>query len=193
MVRNWSCIRVHGGCERPAIGGWDQVPRDPTILSLYSAHRSDLVNYASSILGDRAHAEDVVQEAYLRFDQAAEMQALGEPLAYLYRIVRNLSFDVRRRLTRERTRETHDPEDAAGRVEAHLPSPEASAVSRQELRIIAAAMEELPERMRVALQMHRFDGRPLKEIAAHLGISVGLAHLLVVQGLEHCHQRLYRR
>lgn len=167
--------------------------RDPTILALYSAHRGELVTYASRILGDRAHAEDVVQEAYLRFDQAAETQAPAEPLAYLYRIVRNLSFDVRRRLTRERTRETDDADAAAGRIEGNLPSPEASAVSRQELRIIVAAMEELPERMRVALQMHRFEGRPLKEIAAHLGISVGLAHLLVVQALEHCHQHLYRR
>ena len=54
-------------------------------------------------------------------------------------------------------------------------------------------MAELPERTRIALELHRFGECTFKEIAAHLGISVGLAHALVIQGLEHCRARLYRR
>ena len=40
-------------------------------LSLYLVHRGALLNYANGIIGDRAQAEDVVQEAYLRFADAA--------------------------------------------------------------------------------------------------------------------------
>ena len=40
-------------------------------------------------------------------------------------------------------------------------------------------MAELPERTRVALEMHRFGGFKLREIAAHLGISVTVTHELI--------------
>jgi len=73
------------------------------------------------------------------------------------------------------------------------PSQEEALVSRDELRVVLAPMAELPERTRIALEMHRFDGFRLKEIAAHLGISVALAHALVYEGLEHCRRRLAER
>jgi RNA polymerase sigma-70 factor (ECF subfamily) len=168
------------------------VPRDSNILALYVAHRGELVNYASRILGDRAHAEDVVQEAYLRFDAAADKRLLGEPLRYLYRIVRNLALDGRRRIVRDRGRQVADAEAAIAQVAEDRPSPEATAVARDELRVMGEALAELPERTRIALELHRFGGCTFKEIAQHLGISVGLAHALVVDGLEHCRQRLCR-
>lgn len=163
------------------------------MLALYLSHRGKLVNYANTFLRDRAHAEDVVQEAYLRFDAAADQRPLGEPVAYLYRIVRNLALDGRRRLQRDRTRLVAGDEAGIADVAEDRPSPEAAAVARDELRVVGAAMAELPERTRVALELHRFGGCTFKEIAAHLDISVGLAHSLVVQGLEHCRERLFRR
>lgn len=159
------------------------MPHDPETLELYLAHRSSLVNYASRILGDRAHAEDVVQEAYLRFDSAEESSAPREPLAYLYRIVHNLSLDVRRRVTRDRDRTVPAAAAQLRDIREERPSPEAEAGSRQELRVLEAALAELPERTRTALEMHRFHGHSLREIAAHLGISVGLAHGLVADGI----------
>ncbi len=66
------------------------------ILGVFLAHRGELVSYAAAIVGDRTRAEDVVQEAYLRFDAAALGRPLDEPLGYLYRIVRNIALDGRR-------------------------------------------------------------------------------------------------
>lgn len=66
---------------------------DPT-LALYLKHRGSLVNYANGIVRDRAGAEDVVQEAYLRFSSASSDERLiTSPVSYLYRIVRNLALD----------------------------------------------------------------------------------------------------
>lgn len=176
---------------------------NPDRLDLFLAHRGALLNYASKIVGDRAHAEDVVQEAFLRFDAAAAEpgpggqgpggQGLSEPLAYLYRIVRNLSLDLCRKLGRERNRQVADSEERMAQIGEDRPSPEAAVGARHELALVVAAMAELPERTRIALEMHRFGGCSLREISAHLGISVGLAHSLVTDGLEHCRQRLYRR
>ena len=167
--------------------------RNESILALYVAHRDQLVDYASKILDDRAHAEDVVQEAYLRLDAAAATRLLGEPLRYLYRIVRNLALDTRRGLQRDRKRLVPDDGTTVADIREDRPSPEATAVARDELRVMSEAMAELPERTRIAIELHRFGECTFKEIAAHLGISVGLAHALVIQGLEHCRARLYRR
>jgi RNA polymerase sigma factor (sigma-70 family) len=166
------------------------VRRTSRHLSLFLAHRGDLLNYATGITGDHARAEDVVQEAYLRFDGAADKR-LSEPVGYLYRIVRNLALDNRRQQVREGR--FFVPDDAATEHAAEdRPSPEAEAVSKAEIRALHDAMAELPERMRIALEMHRFGECKLKDIAEHLGISIGLAHKLVVDGLEHCRERLYR-
>ena len=172
---------------------------DNKALSLYLSHRNELVSYASGIVGDRARAEDVVQEAWLRFGGAVEGRGGGEgrgltePLGYLYRIVRNLALDGRRRQVREqRLMDAEAGTDMDARAD-EKPSPEAEVLARDELRQLAEAMAELPERTRIALEMHRFKGATIKEIAGHLGISVGLVHNLLVDGLEHCRARLCRR
>jgi len=161
-------------------------------LSLFLAHRSALISYANRIVGDVARAEDVVQEAWVRLDTAMKGQRPDEPSAYLYRIVHNLAIDSYRRRAREEN--VMAPEGAfEGRAHAgDTPSPEAVVRSREELSLLAAAMAELPERTRTALEMSRFDGCKLREIAEHLGISVTAAHVLVAQGLAHCRMRLKR-
>ena len=73
------------------------------------------------------------------------------------------------------------------------PCPECSALYKDELKLVLEAMAELPERTRIALEMHRFGGCTLKEIAAALEISVTLAHILVADGVQHCKRRLGQR
>lgn len=75
--------------------------QDTTTLCLFMTHRRALVNYASRIVGCRAQAEEVVQEAWLRFDEASRGRLLDDATGYLYRIVRNLALDGARRMTRE--------------------------------------------------------------------------------------------
>jgi RNA polymerase sigma-70 factor (ECF subfamily) len=167
-------------------------PADQT-LTLYREHRGELVNYASRILGDRSRAEDVVQEAYLRFSDASARRLLDEPLGYLYRIVRNLALDGQRRQAYEsRTFPLASGTDL-GRMAESRPSPETEAVDRSQLEVVMEALAELPERTRLALEMHRFGGLKLREIADRLGISITLAHGLVAEAVEHCRQRLRAR
>lgn len=157
-------------------------------LEIYLAHRRELIDYATVIVGDRASGEEVVQEAYLRLKSAAAQQILREPIGYLRRIVRNLALDWRRRLSIERRH--FDAEAAVEEVAEERPTLEDGVAGRDDLRIVLQALDELPARTRTALEMHRFEGAKLKDIAARLGISVGLAHSLVFQGLEHCRKRL---
>ena len=168
-----------------------RVQSDSDIRTLYLANRDDLVGYAYRIVGNRADAEDVVQEAYLRLDRSPEQRLIVEPLAYLYRIVRNLSLDGHRRTERERRRTGPDTDDdtVAGVAAVH-PSPEAFAVGRAELQVFARALSELPERNQIALRLHRIEGLTLQQIGKHLGVSGVRAHQLVKEALRHCARRL---
>lgn len=167
--------------------------RQNPILALYAANRAALVDYAAGIIGCRAHAEDLVQEAWLRFDEVSGRRFLEEPRAYLYRIVRNLAVDAHRRIQREaHIIANTDLARIAEVLPDGKPSPETVLLFKDEYDLVMQAMVELPERTRIALEMHRFGGCKLKEIAAVLGVSVPLAHILVSQGIQHCMLRLGR-
>ena len=161
------------------------MPADTT--TLFVEHRGSLVNYANGIVHDRASAEDVVQEAYLRFSAAARNDQIVNPVSYLYRIVRNLALDWQRRRSVEAPR-------AVTPVMENLPSDAPSAERvlfyRDELRVISEALAELPERTRIAFRMYRLEGRTLQAIADHLGVSVVRTHQLVKEAIVHAARRL---
>jgi RNA polymerase sigma-70 factor (ECF subfamily) len=163
---------------------------DSRVLEIYLANRGTLLNQANRILADRAKAEDVVQEAWLRLKAASGGGVLDEPAAYLQRIVRNLAYDVLRRLSLERQWDGGDLGAQAGVIPDDRPSPEAELIARRQLELVRAAAAELPERTRIAMEMHRLGGCTLKEIAAHLDVSVTRAHGLVMEGIRHCREHL---
>ena len=169
---------------------------DPAKLRLFLAHRAALIDYATPIVGDRAQAEDVVQEAWLRFEgaespepAAARQTPILQPVGYLYRIVRNLALDWTRKLASERRSQQNSFTLDAVAAQMDGTTPEATILHRDTLRLVAAAMAELPERNRLAFEMHRFGGCTFQEIADRLGISLGLAHKLVRDAVSHCATR----
>lgn len=153
-------------------------------LQLYLAHRVALVDYAVSVVGCRARAEDVVQEAWLRFDRQGDSADIHSPASYLYRIVRNLALDQLRRSATERAQP--DADEVLARLPSHHPSPEQSVTRQDELAAIARVLQLLPERTRVAFEMHRLGGFTLQQVAAHLNVSISLVHQLVQEALRHC-------
>ncbi len=68
------------------------------------------------------------------------------------------------------------PNRRTGRSLRAQASPEQHALHREELRLVARALDTLPAEQRTALEMYRLGGATLEEIAARLGISVATAH-----------------
>ena len=175
------------------------VTSDPTDLEVYLSHRAALIDYAAPIVGCRARAEDLVQEAFIRFSSrrrrgdtaaganSARRQPIAHPVSYLYRIVRNLALDWLRRP--EASVETRDPATLV-QMSAPTATPEQTVLHRDQLRALAEALAELPERTRIAFNMHRLEGRSLEQIAGHLGVSVVRAHQLVKDAIRHGAARL---
>jgi RNA polymerase sigma factor (sigma-70 family) len=67
----------------------------------FSAARARLLALASRVLGSRAEAEDVVQDAWFRW-RDADAQAMRTPQAWLATVTVRLAIDRLRRLRRER-------------------------------------------------------------------------------------------
>lgn len=162
------------------------------LLSIYDRNREELVRFSLSIVGDMAAAEDVLQEAWMKFVRVALSQKIDEPLAYLRTIVRTLSIDARRRTQRESARVVADPAALMTVPDRDNPGPERAAIARDELTLLRAAVAELPERTKRALTLYWQEGKTLREVASALDVSLGQAHALVKDGLEHCRQRLNR-
>lgn len=158
---------------------------DAQILNLYTSHQRELTKYANSIVGDSCSAEDITQEAYLRFSTAMSHEWRDNPVGYLYRIVRNLALDYCRRARLERALFPHTTDEVAEILFAEQSMPEHQASVGSDLKQLQAVLNQLPERTRIAFEMHRFGGYKLREIAEHLNISSSMAQLLVQDGLKH--------
>lgn len=142
------------------------------------------MSYAGKLSGDRASAEDIVQDAWLLMDRKARDGIIREPLGYLRRIIRNLVFAQARG-----ARETAvAPEDMAD-VADDRPSAEAALMARQAMDRVLDAIDAMPPRQRAAIKMYHFEGMKLREIAERLGLSTSYTHRLIADGMEICDQR----
>jgi RNA polymerase sigma factor (sigma-70 family) len=158
------------------------VPPADERVQLFMAHRAALIEYALPIVGDRMRAEDVVQEAFLRFAPAqGAPSAVGKQLGYLYSIVRNLAFDLtRRRATELRHQKA---ETSWWMVPATPRTPEEELSHLQDLELVETVLAELPPKVRQAVEMHRVGGHTLQEIAERLDVSLNTAHRWVREGV----------
>lgn len=163
---------------------------DRLAAALYRAHQQDLLTYARRLVNDSSTAQDITQDAWLRFSDAVRDTWPDNPVAYLYRIVRNLALDSQRRTRLETDLFVDNAEDIASRQPDPWPSVEEAVITRDELNRLAQALAELPARTRLAVEMHRIGGYKLREIAAHLDVSLSMAQYLVKEGIKHCQKRL---
>ena len=167
-----------------------RVASSDSSLTIYIEHRDELLNYAYRYLQDRAIAEDVVQEAWLRLAARSDHgEEIRNTLSYLYSIVRNLALDWVRRGPRE----VSEAPDSTALVErpSEAPSAEHVVVHRDEVRALIEAVAELSPRVQLAFRMYKLEERSLQEVADRLGLSVSRAHQMVREALLHGTRRLY--
>ena len=135
--------------------------------------------HAHRLLGDRAEAEDVTQEAMLRLWKIAAEWRQGEAkvTTWLYRVVANLATDRLRRRRRDGPALDQVPEpvdEAAG--------PVARLQARARADALQAALDALPERQRQAVVLRHIEGFGNPEIAAIMEISTEAVESLTARG-----------
>ncbi len=141
--------------------------------SLYRAMHAPLRAFAMRYVGDEARAEEVVQDLFLDLWRTrANWTVTGSVSAYLYSAVRNRSLNVRRRDAVEQSWSDDESWDA---VRALHPSPSSAdtLLEADEVRArLTDAINRLPPRCALIMQMRWHGSLSYAEIAATLGISV---------------------
>lgn len=130
---------------------------------------------------------DVWQETFLRVMQKARPGTIQYPRAYLFRIANNIIVDsMRREQVRKREQESagQRPETWDG------DGPEQYFHCDELLQAYTSAMEELPERCRLAFQWRRFEQQSTPEIAERLSCSHRMVQKYLAEALAHLHKRL---
>lgn len=130
-----------------------------------------LVSYASSVLESRDDAEDVVQETFVQiWRRRAAWAGSGAVRAYLYRIMLNIAFNVRRNQKARRGREERGGSELLAAGSKRSPEKDFEAGSLRDE--VQAAIAALPRRRREVFVLSRFHGLTHQEIAEALGISL---------------------
>lgn len=157
------------------------------ISALIDAYYGELRSYASRKLRNPVAAEDVVQEAWLRFASSGN-DKIANPRAYLYRLVGNLVIDQQRR-EQIRAGAAVQPSNHLDVVDETADT-ERQLMARQRLALLTKAMSELPPRCRDCFILRRFDDLDPDEIAQRMGISRNMVEKHLRHALIHCTRRL---
>jgi len=141
------------------------------IEEIYRRHASAVFRFAWGLCGDRARAEDLVSETFVRLLTRAPKIRTQTALAYLLAIARNVYLTSHKRHRREVPLEGDFP--------ARDVDPGVQIDDRARLEATLKALAELPEAERAALLLRVDFDLPYEEIAAALGISVAAAKVRV--------------
>jgi len=149
--------------------------------------RRDLIGYLQRRGQSVEDAEDVVQEAFVRFQRAGHDLAGGDARPLLFVIARNMQTDRWKSAGRRGTRLADDIHtlDAGPRALAsETPAPDQHLIGRQNLAAAAAVIRALPARTRDAFLLHRFEDQTYRQIASRLGVSVSMVEKHIAEALR---------
>lgn len=158
----------------------------PALAELFERHHAELYRYAARFTGEPDLAEDVVQEAFVRFAVRPPADQ-GNVRAWLFRVATTAAIDAmrgaRRRLTLLRERPELQP------LGEPPPDPAAELERKETRHRVRAALAELKPRERAVLLM-REEGFAHREIAAALGTTTGSVGTMIARALEKLARRL---
>jgi RNA polymerase sigma-70 factor (ECF subfamily) len=156
----------------------------------YDRHGGAAYSLAHRIVGSRAFAEDVVQEAFLSIwrSEAGYDRTRGSVRAWALGIVRNRAIDA---LRREASRGAldHDDESTLERRAAPERTDE-EALRRETARVLRGAIEGLPSDQSKVIELAYYGGFSHSEIAEMLGMPLGTVKGRMRLGLEKIRARL---
>ncbi|MEV4760707.1 sigma-70 family RNA polymerase sigma factor [Micromonospora sp. NPDC049559] len=157
------------------------------IRSWYEEHGAALLAYGTRLTGDRAAAEDVLQETLIRaWRHSAKLSELdGSVRGWLFTVARNIITD------RARARAVRPVEVAEREVTVAVERDHADRVV--DSLVALEALERLPDEQRSVLVEIYLRGRSLHETADRLGIPTGTVKSRAHHGLKVMRRRLTGR
>jgi RNA polymerase sigma-70 factor (ECF subfamily) len=153
-------------------------------VDVFEAHRGSLLGLAYRMTGSLADAEDILQEAYLRWERS-DVQSVLEPRAFLATTVTRLCLDVMKsaRARRESYVGPWLPEPVLG--EAAMAVDDATELAQDVSMALMMALERLSPLERAAFLLHDVFDTDYPRVAETLGRSEEACRQLAARGRAH--------
>ncbi len=157
---------------------------------LLAKHRGPIVGYLARMVQDRAVAEELAQETFLRVYRA---RATYEPTAkfttWLYRIATRVALNAIRDTKPGRSQSLDDETNLEQPVDRR-PNREQEMVADARFVAVRRAIASLPEKQRAAVLMHKYQELDYSQIAESLGCSVSAVKSILFRAYGTLRSRL---
>jgi len=138
-------------------------------------HQNAVIGTVAKMLGNSSEAEDISQQVFIRiWKSAPRYKPKAKFTTFLFTITRNLVFNESRRKSRKKEYSMDERED-----DFHLQMPDSQTASpddgllQNELqKAVDKAINDLPEKQRMAIILRRYENMPYDEIGQILELSI---------------------
>lgn len=156
---------------------------------LVRRHRTPVFSFLLRLTGDRARAEDLCQETFLKAVRASgDWEPRARFQTWLYAIARNQAVDESRRQAFRRAEALDDAPAAAAVSDG--PSPDRSAEGALLRPKLEAALAALPDEQREVFLLREYAGLRFHEIASVTGVPENTVKSRMRYALEGLRERL---
>lgn len=143
---------------------------------LYNRYSRPVYSFAYRMLGDRDHAEDLMQEVFLRAWRRSSRfsDSRGSLISWLLSITHNVAIDeIRKKQRRPQKAESQEPELLMGSLRDTEEPVEERVLTSENGQVIRAALATIPGNQREVLELGYFRGMTQREISELLGVPLG--------------------
>lgn len=164
---------------------------------LIQKYRKPIIHFMYRMVHNQAVAEELAQEVFLRVYRSRETyRAEARFSTWLYRIATNLGVNHARDTRHERAAstvyldETDSETGTTPDVADATPGAEAGLLRRERLNAIRQHVLALPERQRMAVLMHKYEGMDYKQIGDVLRLSESATKSLLFRAYQTLREKL---
>jgi len=164
---------------------------------LIQKYRKPIIHFMYRMVHNQAVAEELAQEVFLRVYRSRDTyRAEARFSTWLYRIATNLGVNYARDTRHERTAstvyldETDSETGTTPDVADTTPGAEASLLRRERMNAIRQHVMALPERQRMAVLMHKYEGMDYKQIGEVLKLSESATKSLLFRAYQTLREKL---
>ena len=164
---------------------------------LLAKYRKPIIHFMFRMVHNQAVAEELAQEVFLRVYRSRETyRAEARFSTWLYRIATNLGVNHARDTYRERTASTlylDEPDHETGStpdLADETPSAETRLLRQERMDSIREHVLALPERQRMAVLMHKYEGMDYKQIGDILKLSESATKSLLFRAYQNLRETL---
>ena len=164
---------------------------------LAQKYHRPMIHFLYRMVNNQAIAEELAQEVFLRVYRArSSYRAEARFTTWLYRIATNLAVNYARDTKHERTAQTvylDQPDEETGTspdLADDEPSAEERLLRNERMAAIRLHVMALPERQRMAVLMHKYQGMDYRQIGEVLKLSESATKSLLFRAYQTLREKL---